>query len=83
MHIFIDRFSALAKMRNTVVKCWFLFIIILIHTKASFAFQPSDSLMNELDQAIKQAGVYDHIKLQGINKLTNLLNKSSSGNFDK
>ena len=65
-------------MKVILIACLSLLLNIL-----SFASQTIDSLINELNRSIKDAHIYDNIKLAKITKLKNLLNEQSTFNIDK
>lgn len=54
-----------------------IFSLLLLYTSISFALpNEGDSLIAELNTAIKQVKVYDNLKLQEIHKLHDLLNQN-------
>lgn len=65
------------------MKQTFIWFLLLLYKTVCFASANTDSLINELNNAIKQAGVYDNNKLKEISKLKNLLNKRSTSSLDK
>lgn len=56
--------------------------LLLLYRTVSFASPNIDSLIRELDNAIKNAQIYDNIKLHEINKLKNLLYESSASDLN-
>ena len=64
------------------MKAILILCILLIYDFVSFASTPSDSLTINLNQAIKDAHIYDEIKLKEITKLKNNLNEDPLNNLD-
>ena len=65
------------------MKAILIFCVLLVNGFVSFGSPHIDSLMAELNQAIKDASAYDESKLKEISKLKNELSKWPLTDFDK
>lgn len=65
------------------MKVILILYLLLIYNSESFASPPKDSLLINLNQAIKDAYIYDESKLKEITKLKNELNEGSLNNLEK
>ncbi len=65
------------------MKVILILCILLLSDSVSFASPHKDSLMDELNGAIKDAHKYDESKVADITKLQNELNKSSQNDLDQ
>lgn len=63
------------------MKIIFIFCLLLLYNSVSFASPHTDSLIDELNQAIKDAEIYDNNKLKEISKLKSLVNESSKSDL--
>ena len=59
------------------MKCFVACLFILLQAKNVWAISQRDSLLNELDKAIKNAQIYDSEKIQRINFLKGTYKKAS------
>ena len=65
------------------MKFLLILCVLLIYDFVSFAAPHRDSLMAELNGAIKDAHIYDESKIKEISKLKNELNKRALNDLDK
>lgn len=61
----------------------FISFLLLLLPTISFASPYTDSLINKLNNAIRQSGVYDHKKLKEIEQLKSLLNENANSDINK
>jgi hypothetical protein len=61
----------------------FISFLLLLLTTISFALPYTDSLINKLNNAIKQSDVYDQKKLKKISQLKSLLNENADDDINK
>lgn len=83
MQISIHFFKVSNNASSKLIKQLFISFIMLLNQSVSLASPHTDSLINELNQAIKDAHIYDSIKLNNIAKLKSQLLQSSPGNLDQ
>src|SRR5665213_845022 len=68
---------------SKLMKQLFVSFIILLNQSVSLASPNTDSLINEVNRAIKNAHIYDSNKLNNVAKLKNQLIQSSPANLDQ
>ncbi|MDQ6890968.1 MAG: hypothetical protein M3Z56_11905, partial [Bacteroidota bacterium] len=73
-------FIAVFQIFNRLIKHVWISVLLLLNQSVSFAFPNTDSLVNELRQAIQDVHIYDGIKLKNIAKLKGQLLQSPAGN---
>src|SRR4051812_21785803 len=81
--MFIAYWSPLRVLHHYIMRFILIVCLSLLYSHFSFASPHNDSLTNELNQAIRDAHIYDSIKLIRIAKLKNLLTEESLNSVDK